>query len=267
MCLSYQVNERCVRLPYDSCLRGTSTPMPSTGTLPQTLRGPPPKTHHHPLTDSRPHTANNSSPSLATQGHALAGIKRPLDDYTDDHDKDKSTSTVTKRHQPRGNKNKKYVKEKVEGVWNSIPEPKFEECYNLWNCGTSLKTSDSFPSSPAHPFCPSPSSFLRGSSLLLIFPPPGCSLTLVDRPLPACTDPYLLALLSDGPHRSAEATPDPTHTGRNFNSFHSLEWLGDSLLLHYLRTRMHRILGPIHRPPKLPTELIVGPAILSSRRR
>lgn len=64
----------------------------------------------------------------------------------------------------------------------------------------------------------------------------------IDHPLPACTDPYLLALLSDGPLRSAPDTDSPD--GIDYNSFQSLEWIGDSLLLHYLRTHWWQFYGP-----------------------
>ena len=72
--------------------------------------------------DSR--NGNNSSTHMP-QGHRLSGRKRPLDSDGEDDTRGKRGQQHTKDRQ----------KEKIT-VMNNISEPRFEECYNVWNRGT-----------------------------------------------------------------------------------------------------------------------------------
>jgi hypothetical protein len=193
-----------------------------------------------------PHNTPKSSPSRSQQQTQVAvprGEKRPLDPEAEDAE---PNPTLAKKKRVKKDKKKDGKKT------NNIPEPTFEECHNLWDHCTSLKTS--------------PPKLVRLFAFLTVllrarfvsFNSFNCSLrslTPVDRPLPACTDPYLLALFSDGPRRSSEKNNNkssknnheiPTHP--SYDSYKSLEWIGDSFLEHYIRTHFCRILGKAHAP-------------------
>ena len=76
---------------------------------------------------------------------------------------------------------------------------------------------------------------------------------LLEPPLPICTDPYLLAIYSDGPLRSQ---PVYTDRGIEYNSFRSLELIGDSLSLHYLRTHWWQSYGSSLSQSVIPHKLL-----------